>query len=223
MEFAVSSVRDVTGINLEMLGMREANQPASLEYQRRQSAMNILAGLFDGLRRYRKSQGRVMLEYITGYLSDGRLVRIVGEEGSQYVPLIKQADAEYDVIVDEATSTPNNKEAVWNFIGPMFMQFPPQVQMILLEYSPLPETTVEKLKQAIGSMIQAQQADQTNQVQQELVMQEHQAKLAKLQSEAVENLTNARHSAAQEKQLNQEINLRELLGQIPGVQTQMLQ
>jgi len=38
MEFAISSIRDVTGINLELLGMRDANQPGILEAQRKQAA-----------------------------------------------------------------------------------------------------------------------------------------------------------------------------------------
>jgi len=217
MEFAVSSVRDVTGVNLEMLGMREANQAASLEYQRRQSAMNILAGLFDGLRRYRKNQGRVMLEYITKHLSDGRLVKIVGEKGAQYVPLVKQANTEFDVIVDEATQTVNQKEQVWEFIKPMFMSVPPQIQMILLDYSPLPATVVEELKQAMSQMMESPEAAQAQQMKQKMVTDEHQAKMMKMQSETVENATNARHNAAQEAKLQQEINLQQIMATIPGL------
>ena len=42
-EFSLSSIRDVTGASVEMLGLADRDQPASLEYQRRQSAMTILA------------------------------------------------------------------------------------------------------------------------------------------------------------------------------------
>jgi Phage P22-like portal protein len=114
LQYAISSIRDVSGVNVELLGMREADQPASLEESRKQSGMAILASLFDSLRRYRKRQGRILLYFIMTYLSDGRLIRIVGQEGAQYVPLIHQAGlVEYDVIVDDEATSPNQKEKVW--------------------------------------------------------------------------------------------------------------
>ncbi len=76
MEFAISSIRDVSGVNVEILGMQTAaSQAASLDLQRKQSAMTILQPLFDSLRRYRKEQGRLLLYLIENYLSDGRLIR----------------------------------------------------------------------------------------------------------------------------------------------------
>ena len=73
MQFAISSIRDVSGVNLELLGLRDANQAGVLEEHRKQAGMTILASLFDSLRRFRKRQGRVLLYYIMTYLSDGRL------------------------------------------------------------------------------------------------------------------------------------------------------
>ena len=91
MEFAITSLRDVTGVNVEILGSRAgAGQAASLDLQRKQSAMTILQPLFDSLRRYRKEQGRLLLYLIENYLSDGRLIKIVGADQAQYVPLVRQ-------------------------------------------------------------------------------------------------------------------------------------
>lgn len=188
MEFAISSVRDVTGINIEMLGMREANQPASLEYQRRQAGMTILQPLFDNLKRYRREQGEVLLYIIQEYLSDGRLVRIVGQQGEQYVPLIRQADKKYDIIVDDAPAAPDQKERVWQFIGPMFMQLPPQLQMVFVDYAPLPETVKMKVKEAIQSVMPAQQqASELAQQKGQAEIGKAQAEIGKMQSEAKEN------------------------------------
>jgi hypothetical protein len=197
MEFAISSVRDTTGVSLELLGMREANQPIGLEQVRKQSGMAILATLFDSLRRYRKQQGRLMLHYITNYLSDGRLVRIVGEEGEQYVPLIHDTDVKYDIIVDDSPTSPNQKEMVWAMLTPLLPSLPPQVQLAVLEYSPFPTSVIEKVKKAAGeAMQQAQQAEQAKagggapnpldmvkaqaeQVKMQTDVQESQAKVAK--------------------------------------------
>jgi hypothetical protein len=150
---AISSIRDTTGINLELLGMVEKEQPGILEHMRKQAGMTVLAGLFDALRRYRKEQGRLMLWYITNFLSDGRLIKI-GEPGSAaYVPLLRQADTvEYDVIVDETPTSPNLKERTWGILMQMMpvlsrMPIPPQAMLEFMKYSPLPETLVTKLQE----------------------------------------------------------------------------
>jgi hypothetical protein len=162
-QFAISSIRDVTGVNLESSGAQDQEQAASLEYQRRQSATIILAPLFDSLKRYRRMQGKFLLFLITEYLSDGRLIRIVGEEGERYIPLIHDPNVvKYDVIVDDAPSSPSQKELVWNSMVQMLpmmqsVALPPEVYMILLEYSPMPASVVSKIKQAVQGAAQNQQ------------------------------------------------------------------
>lgn len=114
MEYAITSLRDVTGVNVELLGTADRNQPGVLEHQRKQAAMSILAPMFDSQRRYRKNAGRLEMYFIKEFLSDGRLIRIVGEEDAEYVPLTKKEGfTEYDIIVDEAPTAPNQKEAAF--------------------------------------------------------------------------------------------------------------
>lgn len=185
MQFAISSIRDTTGVNLELLGMSQKDQPGILEHQRKQAGMTILAGLFDSLRHYRKDQGRLMLWYITKFLADGRLIRIGGQENAQYVPLIhQQGVAEYDVIVDDTPSSPNQKEQTWAILVQMFpvlakVQAPLPVWLTLLEYSPLPSALVAKLNEMMGQpqgqqpdpkMIEAQAKVQATQVKSQAEM-----------------------------------------------------
>lgn len=152
---AMSSIRDCVGVNLELLGMVEKDQPGVVEHMRKQAGMTVLAGLFNSLRRYRKEQGRLMLYFITNFLSDGRLIRIGGAEQAQYVPLIHSPGAiEYDVIVDETPTSPNAKEQVWGVLQAMMpfmakMGLPPQVILELLKYSPLPNTVVSKIREIV--------------------------------------------------------------------------
>ncbi len=152
-EMAMSAIRDVTGVNLEMLGMREANQPGVLEYQRRQAGLTVLAPIFNSLRRYRRARGKVMLYYITKFLADGRLIRIVGRDKEQYVPLVAQADAKYDIIVDDAPTSPNQKEMVWQNLTHILPGvkdiIPPNVLLELLDYSPLPTSVVQSIKDVV--------------------------------------------------------------------------
>lgn len=143
LQYANSSFGDVAGINSELLGMADREQPGVLEYQRRQSAVSLLAPLFDSLRLYRKRMGRVWLYFIQKYLADGRIARItidpeqlqamqaMQQPGQQPMPdmqgsksrfvsiavnpqLIGDPEtARFDIIVDQAANAPNQKEATW--------------------------------------------------------------------------------------------------------------
>ena len=157
MQFAVTAHRDVSGLNLETLGMQSgAGQAASLDLQRKQSAMVILQPLFDSLRRYRKEQGRLMLYLIQNYLSDGRLIKIVGPEGAQYVPLVKQQGetGNYDVIADESPTSANQKEATWAFLQQILpvigKMLPPATWLALLKYSPLPTSAQKDITDSVA-------------------------------------------------------------------------
>ena len=165
MEFAISSVRDATGVNLELLGMADRQQAGVLEAQRKRSAMAILANLFDGLRRYRKSQGRLLMQIITEHLSDNRLVRVVGEEGAQYVPLIRRPDvATYDVIVDDAPASPHQRDMTWQMLQQMLPmvqdQMTPELWSVILKASPLPSAITEKIQQIISAGAESREKTQ---------------------------------------------------------------
>lgn len=154
MQYSVSAIHDTAGASLEMLGMADRVQSGVLEYQRRQSGITILAIFFDAIRLYRKEQGRVMMMFIQDYISDGRLVRIIGQNGDQqYIPLIKQpGTGRYDVIVDEAPTSPNQKEKVFAVLQALLpgllsagVPIPPEV----VDYTPLPSALAEKFKKGM--------------------------------------------------------------------------
>lgn len=149
-EESKNSIMQVTGLSPEFIGTREVNQPGVLENQRRQSSLNLLAYIFNSLKKYRKRQATLVLHLLQNCLSDGRMVRIIGEENQQYVPLTRQvcANQEYDVIVDEAPTTANEKErtfAILQQILPMLSPYlTPQMGLDMLKYTPLPTSLVEK-------------------------------------------------------------------------------
>lgn len=152
MQFSISAFREVTGIPMELLGITEKVQPGIVEAQRRQAGVTILAWAFDALRMYRKNHGRLLAEFIREYISDGRLARIVGQDGAKYVPLVKDAlSFEYDVVVDEAPASPNVKERTWGVLQTLLpviarmegVQIP---WAEIIKYSPLPEALTDKLQ-----------------------------------------------------------------------------
>lgn len=158
MNFAISSIRDTSGVSLELLGMADREQAGYLEAQRTKAGLTILAGFFDALRLYRKKQGRVLAYFIREYLSDGRLVKVVGKDREQFVPLLKQPDGmKYDVIVDSAPTSRDMKEKTWAALMellPLLQQFgvPPPPEVI--DYAPLPSGLVAAWKPQLMQMKQ---------------------------------------------------------------------
>lgn len=161
------AINQVTGLSPEFIGTREVDQAGVLEYQRKQSSLSLLAPLFNSLRRYRKRQGQIVLYLIQNYLSDGRLVRIVGDSKAQYVQLTrdKVASKDYDIIIDDAPTSPNEKERTWQILQPMLPlvfdqikagQLPPTIVLDILKYSPLPASMVNALRKAAEQVAQAQ-------------------------------------------------------------------
>lgn len=218
MQFALGSLPMVTGINLEALGLANREQAGVLEAQRKQAAYGLLAPLFDSLRRYRKTQGCVMLYLIREYISDGRLIRINGPESQQFLPLTKQPDSiRYDIIVDQSPNAPDVKERTWEALMQLVpsmlkagMPLPPD----LLDYAPLPVALSAKWKQFAA---QSKQPDpQVQQLQAELqkVTQENialkqdasieQAQLAQKGQQIEVELTLKRQAQQAEIQLKRE-------------------
>jgi len=184
-EFAINSLPHVTGINPEMMGMVNRQQAGVLEESRKQSGFTILAPLFDSLRLFNRERGRLLLQFIQQYLSDGRLVRVVGSSGDiRYLPLLRdQTLGEYDVIVDEAPTSPHFKERVLSVLVhllPTLQQVGIPLTQDLLDFLPLPSTIIARWKETINEQTQA--ASQA--AQSDPDRQKKQAETAKTMAEA---------------------------------------
>lgn len=148
MNFALNALPGVTGINAELLGMTDRDQSGVVEAQRKQGALAIVAWYFDSLRRYYKQSGTSMLGMIRNFMADGRLIRIAGPDGAQYIPLLRDPlTGKMDIIVDEAPTSVNMQERVWlalKEIIPMALQAGVQIPKEVLMYAPLPEDLKQK-------------------------------------------------------------------------------
>lgn len=145
----------VSGLNAESRGQADVMVPASLAFQRRQTAMTVLQDIFDSFRAFRFAQGYTLLYSMNQYLADGRLIRLVGDAYGRYMPLVKQPDTvRFDVVIDDAPSNPNEKERVWPIIQEMLKLFgdkvPPQILVMTLDYLPLPQSMIDKAKELLA-------------------------------------------------------------------------
>lgn len=168
LQYAMEAINDVPGVSLELMGLANRDQANVLEQSRKQAGVTILAILFDALRRYRKTQGRILGEFIQSYISDGRLIRVTGKTGPEYVPLNRDPTMlKYDVIVDDAPSSPNQKDRVFaamQAIFPMVEAAGVPVPPDILDYTPLPEGLIQSWKQYIQQVQSDPQTQQRKQM-----------------------------------------------------------
>lgn len=152
-QFSMEALPQTSGMNAELLGLSDRDQPGVVEAQRKQGALAIVAWFFDAMRRYYRRAGHIMLSMIRDFQADGRLIRIAGPEGAQYVPLLKDPLLQrFDIIVDEAPTSVNMRERVWavlQSIIPMAMQGGITVPKEVLDYAPIPDDLIQKWKQAL--------------------------------------------------------------------------
>ena len=197
-QLAVAAIPQVTGINLELLGLRDVNQPGVLEAQRKQAGMTILATLFDALRLYRKTNGQTRLHFIQTYMPDGKIIRVNGPQGAKAIRFIRDKHlGDYDVIVSDAPTSPNQKEMTWNMLMqlgqvPIFQPLlqKPETAVECLDYCPLPSKIVQLLKKSL------QEPSPDMEEQKALAMQDAISKIRKTQADTEKAKADAKKAEA---------------------------
>lgn len=217
MTFAIQSIRDVTGVNVELLGLANRDQPAMLEFQRKQSAVTILSTLFDSLRRYRKEHGRALLYLIQDYVADDRLIRISGQQGQEYVPLAKdRLTGRFDVIIDDAPTSPNEKQRIWELLVQVLPILPtiglPLIPQ-LLDYVPLPASLVQTWKAALEPKPPSQE---------EMAQKQLQARLMAAAAQQAEGEGASAQADARKKHADATLAEAEALAQTPQAKVALL-
>ncbi len=204
LQYAIEAISDVPGINPELLGQTNRNQPVGVETLRKNAGLTILATFFDSLRRYRKEQGRVLAKMIVKYISDGRLIRVVGEQGAQYVPLVKNDPlmVDYDVVVDDAPTSPNMKEKVFTVVSgllPLLLQAGIPIPPDIIDYAPLPESLIERWKELLTRSMtdeSAKQKEQLAMIEKVLELQGKGAENKETESKTVLNIAKAKEASS---------------------------
>ncbi len=214
LEYANASFGDVSGINAELLGMADREQPGVLEWQRKQSAVTLLAPLFDSLRRYRKQFGRCWLYFIQKYMATDpeRLVRIVVDDQEQALQIgllgLNDETAEYDVIVDQQASAPNQKEATWAVLTELIPAIkdvlPPQMWMLFLKYSPLPESLLMEMRDEVEKQQQQGPPPDPEMMKAQAQIEAKKAEMEMKRQEKQEEMAFKREEHALEMQMEQE-------------------
>ena len=200
MEFARDMVKACTGVNEEILGLVGREQAGVLEAQRKQAAYGILSAFFDAKRRYQRDYGRLLLAQMRVFLPNDKLVRIVDKGTERYVPVAKTLEAqEYDIVVDEAPTGPNQKAKVMAVLGPLLPELfaqglvGPEELADMIPFLDLPAAVASKLAEGIRA-----KAAKPNPKQQAMDQAEVQGAAVDIENTQAD--TNLKRASAAEKQ-----------------------
>lgn len=117
LELANSLIPRATGVNLYALGqvdnLQRTSNTAIQSVQR--AGQTVLSQPVDSLRRFRLRQGRYLAMWIEAMMDEQDLARILSPELAQQIPPKDQWPdlTKFDVVIDEAPSTPNELERFW--------------------------------------------------------------------------------------------------------------
>jgi len=147
-------MRDISGVNVDMMGQRVAGDPGVVMEMRQKAARSVLAPIFDNFRMTKIALGKVLLAYIQTYISEGRKLRIVGPEGAQAVEMTRDMTiGKYDITVEETNSTVNDRIATLNVMQTTLPQMakagitiPPEI----IDLLPMPPNVRQAIKRQMS-------------------------------------------------------------------------
>ena len=242
MQYAIDAVPATSGVNAEMIGMADRNQPAILEESRKVSGLTILAPLFDSLKRHQRERGRIVLDFLNRFIADGRAIRIASPTGDRIsVPFMQDPQADtYDIIVDEMPSTPNSKAETFNVLTklmPIMQSMGMSPPSDLINYMPLPATLVEKWRGELAQRTEQPDPQQQmlqaatefemmkQQANQQEVQMKSQLEMLKLEFEkektAIATQTNQQDAALKQGQLQLEAQIKSKEAEIKAQEAQI--
>lgn len=166
-QMASVDIRDVSGVNVELMGLSQKDTPGIVTSQRQKQALTILQNYFDALRRSTKQMGRILLSLMQQIYTDGRQYQMSGITDPQTQQPVKQVQltpdmkiGRYDLIAEEAPYSPNQKMETAGKLMQVIevalkagIPVPPDA----VDYLDLPTSFTMKWKQMIQEKAQAAQ------------------------------------------------------------------
>lgn len=186
MQLAIQAIPDASGVNLEFLGLAGRTQSGVVEAGRVGQGMVILASLFNSLRRYRKEQGQSLLHMIRTYVPPQKAFRLTNNQAAQFIPV--DDAVKFDIIVDQAPSSPNMKQEVWQGmqqIMPALLKAGLPIPPDIIDFLPLPQSVIENMKAFYQSLGPSEEDQQVQKVAKMLELQGMQADNALKQANAI--------------------------------------
>ena len=187
------SMGEVTGINKEFLGNATSSQvSALLESQRINQVVSTLACYFDSIAFYQKEHARLMMTYfkMLAENSEGRMIRIIGEDGTQRFDVLTQDkfNVEYDVDIGEAPISATQKQETAQLMMQMADKvsvFGQNIYAMVVDYLPIKEADKAKMIEALQPPPPSPEQQQAQQALQQIQMEGQMSQIAKNRGDAL--------------------------------------
>lgn len=187
LQHAIQSISSSVGVNeAYMVGSAGdlRRTAASAVSSVKESNLQTISQPFDSLRLYKRAQGRLILGFISQYVQERQLLRLLGPKDSQWIQALKDGNLEqqYEVVVEEAPASKSQQMDVFNKIMetsfiPQLLELGVPVPPDLAKYFPFPSDINVSFQQALEQakqMMDMQQQFQMMQMQMELAMMQQQ-------------------------------------------------
>ncbi len=151
-QYADAQIMQVCGVTPELMGMMTSKEMnASFYKQQIRQCLTTLAVYFDAKRTYMQEQGKLNIDCLRILVenAEGRLVRnVIGEGDAKFIPLLKDGiAAEYDVVIDEEPSSPDENNDTFMKLIELQKNMPDKnIMPLALKFAPLPANVLKDLE-----------------------------------------------------------------------------
>jgi len=193
-QLLANEVMEISGVNEELLGSAVDDKAGILSMLRQGAGLTTLQNLFDNLDRSQKLLGKILINLIQVNFTPGKVKRIIEDEPTPQ--FYNKAFGQYDAAIEDGLNTTTQKQMQFAQLLKLRETGVPVPDDVLLEASTLQNKN--KLTEAIRA--QAEQQAQSVQMQQQIALQEAEARIAMGKARAVadEGLGIERFSRVQE-------------------------
>jgi len=187
------SMGEVTGINKEFLGNAQNTQvSALLESQRINQVVSTLACYFDSITLAQKESARLLITFIKilAENSEGRLVKILGEDGAIRFDTIssERLAEEYDVDIGEAPTTATQKQETTKImidLADKLALLGQNIYAVTVPYLPIKQADKAKLLEILSPKEPTPEEMQAQQAAQQLAQEGQMAQIARTKNDAL--------------------------------------
>lgn len=155
-QYADAQIMAVCGVTPELMGiMNTKEQNSSFMRQQIKQGLTTLSTYFDARRSYLQEQAGLYIDCVRVLAenNEGRLVHnVLGEANEPYVPLLRSnIAAEYDVVIDEMPTSPDQKEDTFMKLlemQNMMLNKPNPIDLmpLIMEFAPFEQSVVKEIK-----------------------------------------------------------------------------